>query len=271
MPLTTLILMGLAIILVYFIFIEIFTIIFRITGLTQDKARFQVISLFTNSGFTTQEAELIVSSRVRRKIANITMLSGFVLNVTVISIVVNVFLSLGAAETNDIFLFLIYIGGFFVLMLIIKKLKILEFLFRGFVERVTNRFIYGSGNNIIEVLDHVGKNSIAQIKIVNLPEVLIDTTLEKSDIRKTYAINVLAIIRGQETNANVTKDDIIQKDDKIIVFGKILNIKKLFLKQPDKEKEKSWNSWLFISLFSNFSFFKIFFHTLKESTVEHHY
>jgi Trk K+ transport system NAD-binding subunit len=93
--------------------------------------------------------------------------------------------------------------------------------------------------NIIEVLDHVGKNSIAQIKIVNLPEVLVDTTLEKSDIRKTYAINVLAIIRGQETNANVTKDDIIQKDDKIIVFGKIINIKKLFLKQPDKEKEKS--------------------------------
>lgn len=74
MGINALILMGLSIILVYVIFIEIFTIIFRLTGLTNDKARFQVISLFTNSGFTTQEAELIVSSRVRRRIANITKL-----------------------------------------------------------------------------------------------------------------------------------------------------------------------------------------------------
>ncbi|MFA6647199.1 MAG: hypothetical protein WCS32_01045 [Candidatus Izemoplasmatales bacterium] len=97
MSVEALIMMGTAIILVYIIFIEIFTIIFRLTGLTNDKARFQVISLFTNSGFTTQEAELIINSRVRRRIANVTMLSGFILNVTVISVLVNVFITLGSA------------------------------------------------------------------------------------------------------------------------------------------------------------------------------
>jgi Trk K+ transport system NAD-binding subunit len=101
------------------------------------------------------------------------------------------------------------------------------------VERITNRVIHGSQTNIIEVLDNVGKNSIAEITIINLPEALEETTLEKSNIRNTHFVNVLAIIRGGDTNANVTKDDIIWKNDKVVVFGKLANIKKLFLKQPN--------------------------------------
>lgn len=233
MGINALILMGFSIILVYVIFIEIFTIIFKLTGLTNDKARFQVISLFTNSGFTTQEAELVVNSRVRRRIANITMLSGFILNVTVISVLVNVFITLGSATSTDVLKFFLYIGVFFIILYILKKLKLFELLFKGIVERITNRVIHGSQTNIIEVLDNVGKNSIAEITIINLPEVLEETTLEKSNIRNTHFVNVLAIIRGGDTNANVTKDDIICKNDKVVVFGKLANIKKLFLKQPN--------------------------------------
>jgi len=231
MTINTLILMGFSIILIYVIFIEIFTIIFRLTGLTNDKARFQVISLFTNSGFTTQEAELIVNSRIRRKIANVTMLSGFILNVTVISVLVNVFITLGSADSTDVLKFFLFIGGFFVVLFILRKLKVFEFLLRGIVEKITNRVIHGSQTNIIEVLDTVGKNSIAEITIINLPEVLESKTLEHSNIRFTHHVNVLAIIRGGETNANVTKDDILYKNDKVIVFGKILDIKKLFIRQ----------------------------------------
>ncbi|MGE4378413.1 MAG: TrkA C-terminal domain-containing protein [Candidatus Izemoplasmatales bacterium] len=233
MGINALILMGFSIILVYVIFIEIFTIIFKLTGLTNDKARFQVISLFTNSGFTTQEAELVVNSRVRRRIANITMLSGFILNVTVISVLVNVFITLGSATSTDVLKFFLYIGVFFIILYILKKLKLFELLFKGMVERITNRVIHGSQTNIIEVLDNVGKNSIAEITIINLPEALEETTLEKSNIRNTHFVNVLAIIRGGDTNANVTKDDIIWKNDKVVVFGKLANIKKLFLKQPN--------------------------------------
>lgn len=238
MGVNALILMGLSIILVYVIFIEIFTIIFRLTGLTNDKARFQVISLFTNSGFTTQEAELIVNSRVRRRIANITMLSGFILNVTVISVLVNVFITLGSAKSSDVLKFFLVIGGFFIVVYILKKFKVFERIFRGVVERVTNRMIYGRGTNIVEVLENVGKNSIAQVQVINVPDSLVDKTLEKSDIRKTYMVNVLAIIRGGETNANVTKDDVILTEDKVIVFGKIHNIKKLFIKEIVTEASK---------------------------------
>ena len=45
--------LAIAIAIVLYIYtIELFTILFRITGLTKEKARFQVISLITCSGFT---------------------------------------------------------------------------------------------------------------------------------------------------------------------------------------------------------------------------
>ncbi|MDY0317071.1 MAG: hypothetical protein RBQ64_00665 [Candidatus Izemoplasmatales bacterium] len=51
-------------------------------------------------------------------------------------------------------------------------------------------------------------------------------------------VNVLAIIRDGETNANVTKDDVILNEDKVIVFGRIQNIKRLFIKDINAEASK---------------------------------
>ena len=42
--------------------IQVFSVLFRISGLTKVKAKFQVISLLTNSGFTTSESEIVVSA-----------------------------------------------------------------------------------------------------------------------------------------------------------------------------------------------------------------
>ena len=44
------------IILIYWVITELFTIFFRFTGLPDEKARFQVISLLTGCGFTTRES-----------------------------------------------------------------------------------------------------------------------------------------------------------------------------------------------------------------------
>ena len=46
-------------ILVYWVISELFAMLFRFTGLPDEKARFQVISLLTGCGFTTHESELL--------------------------------------------------------------------------------------------------------------------------------------------------------------------------------------------------------------------
>lgn len=70
------------IILIYWIIAEFFTILFRFTGVPDEKARFQVVSLLTGCGYTTRESELFVSTKSRRRLARIIMMFGFVFNIT---------------------------------------------------------------------------------------------------------------------------------------------------------------------------------------------
>ena len=86
------------IILVYWVMTELFTMLFRFTGLPDERARFQVISLLTGCGYTTRESEMIVSNRHRRTLARITMLFGYVFNITIVSAFINIFLSLKTSQ-----------------------------------------------------------------------------------------------------------------------------------------------------------------------------
>ena len=61
------------IILTYWVMTELFTILFRFTGLPDERARFQVISLLTGCGYTTRESEMFLSNRRRRRLARIMM------------------------------------------------------------------------------------------------------------------------------------------------------------------------------------------------------
>ncbi|WP_180960150.1 hypothetical protein [Neobacillus cucumis] len=62
--------------LIIFAVIEIFVILFRLTGLKVEVSRFQVISMMTGTGFTTGESELILGHPIRRKLATFLILFG---------------------------------------------------------------------------------------------------------------------------------------------------------------------------------------------------
>ncbi len=57
----------------------------ELTGLAPDKARFQALSAFTNTGFTTREAEDIMHVPVRRKIVSALIVLGYAGAVSVIA------------------------------------------------------------------------------------------------------------------------------------------------------------------------------------------
>ena len=63
-----------------------------------DKARFQVISIITNTGFTTKESELITQHSQRRRIAEMLMLISYVGTATLISVIINIFTTLQKGE-----------------------------------------------------------------------------------------------------------------------------------------------------------------------------
>jgi hypothetical protein len=72
--------MNILFLIIYFVIIlaviEIFVILFRLTGLKKEVSRFQVISMMTGTGFTTGESELILGHPVRRKLATFLILFG---------------------------------------------------------------------------------------------------------------------------------------------------------------------------------------------------
>ena len=59
-----------------FIIVRIGAIAFQLTGLEWSLAKFQSLSCFTGTGFTTKEAELVTGNPQRRKIATILMILG---------------------------------------------------------------------------------------------------------------------------------------------------------------------------------------------------
>ncbi len=63
----------------------------RITGLSDEVARFQALSAFSGTGFTTKEAETIVNYPVRRRIVSVLMVIG---NLGLVSVFATVVVSL---------------------------------------------------------------------------------------------------------------------------------------------------------------------------------
>ena len=70
---------------IFLIVVNICSILLRLTGMPIKKARFQVVSLLTSTGFTTRESEMIVQHPVRRKIASWLMVVSYVSTATFIS------------------------------------------------------------------------------------------------------------------------------------------------------------------------------------------
>ena len=110
------------IVLIYCIILDFFTMIFRLTDLPDEKARFQVMSLLTGCGFTTHESEMILAIKPRRRMALMIMLFGYVFNITIVSAFINVFLSLKLVQKENLVLSILI--PFCVVLLIILLLKV---------------------------------------------------------------------------------------------------------------------------------------------------
>lgn len=75
--------------IVSFVIVRIGAIAFELTGVEWSLAKFQALSCFTGTGFTTRESELITSNLQRRKIASFLMVLGNAGLVTLIATFAN--------------------------------------------------------------------------------------------------------------------------------------------------------------------------------------
>ena len=246
------------VILIYYALIRIFAVLFRITGLPKEKAGFQAVSLLTTAGFTTGESEIIVSEKTRRHIATAAMLTGYFFSVLIVSLFINLFLSIDFSAINEqIHLLLLEFGGMIAFLLILRIPEV-DKAINKFLDGVTIRvFKKAAKENYISVLDTYGKDAVVNIFLYKVPEFLEGKCVVDTDMRKQYNVNILMYTRNGQ-NHYVTADTIFSNKDVLIAFGPLASIKEAFLlkEHGDKQDKKriSGAEENSISIMSNFGY-----------------
>ncbi len=199
-----------------------------LTGLSHTRSIFQVISLLTNSGFTTNESEVIVTSRRRRKLAIIVMIIGNLLNVSVISTLVNITINLYRDPTFNYIQAFIGLFVFLIIIIMHRRVPFIKTRLNVFIKNVANRWMYSKKSNPLLVLDNFHGYGIVEVKIIEVPTILANKTIFESRISNKYGIRVLFIKRGDIYIGDIDDEQLILPLDRVIMFGPIHHITHLF-------------------------------------------
>ncbi|MCJ7693105.1 MAG: hypothetical protein MUO22_06780 [Sedimentisphaerales bacterium] len=219
-----------------FIIVRIGAVAFQLTGLEWSLAKFQALSCFSGTGFTTKEAELITGDKRRRRIASVLMVLG---NAGLVTMIATVASALNPENTllgwlSESFLpFLplwsvqwVNLGIIIIALFVIYKM----FTNKKFTQKLTSylrkkilKKEFFKPVSFEELLLLTGGYGITRLEVLG-GNPLIDKTLAGSELRKKD-ITILAILRGDNTIPNPSADTKVQKSDELVLFGKLENIR----------------------------------------------
>ncbi len=232
----------LAVVSVYMFVIETYFVAFKLTGLATKKIKFQVASLFTGSGFTTSESELIANDDRRRKIAVACMYTGHIFSVVIMGLIINMFFSISTSISvgsfsdvnfTDWYFIVFYVALGIFLFVLFLKIPPINKRFQRLLEKIAINATKNRRNtNIITVIDFYGKNAIAEVVLNRIPSFAEDVSLSQMNLTSKFVINILSIRRGKRT-VEVTRDTMFRKGDILVIYGLVNDIKTAFIDSLD--------------------------------------
>jgi len=185
------------------------------SGMERTKARFQVLSAITGTGFTTSEAESIVNHPTRRRIATWLIFIG---NTGVIAFIVGLilFVRVGITAPSPL-----QIG-----VIVIVVLAIILLIKFGAVDKFTSGIISlvrkGRPTSYLlaeEVLHQVGHYGVARIA-VSKKDVTADFTIKATGFGER-GITILAIERGDMVLPLPKAEETVLAGDYMLCYGKV--------------------------------------------------
>lgn len=219
-----------------FVVVRIGAIAFQLTGLEWSLAKFQALSCFSGTGFTTKESELVVGNPQRRRIASALIILGNAGLITMIATFANTlrpnmllpkftipFLHLVIPYRLLPWINLIIIClGIYVIYRIFTNSTLTKKITKSLRARVVRTDIV-KPVSFEELLVATGGYGVSSIEICEgsliLNKSLLDTKLRKEDI------NILALERKGEVIANPSASTKMLLGDRLICFGKLENIR----------------------------------------------
>jgi hypothetical protein len=205
-----------------YLIVRIGAIALEMTGMERSRARFQALSAFSGTGFTTREAESVVNHPRRRKIVTYLMIMG---NAGIVSVIATLVLSLKETGVFRPSLNLvIIIASIFVLYRIASR--------REFAQNLTNKIrellkkkLHFEKVYVEELLQQPDGYGIAKILIAKRSKVA-GSNLNNSGFKERDLI-VLSIERDKEVIHVPDAQTTIRVNDRLICYGKLDNLKGL--------------------------------------------
>jgi hypothetical protein len=213
-------------ILISFLVVRAASIALMLTGLEKKKARFQALSAFSGTGFTTKEAEAIVNHPRRRQIIRYLMILG---NAGIVTVIVTATSSMATSQGYQlpVNVFFLIIG----IYLIYKIATYKKFIRRweGFIEKKLIKFPSFEEESTEDLLHFLEGYGLIK-NIIGDKSPLIGTSLSKGSLREK-GILVLGIERGKCWIPIPGAKEIIQSGDRIVVYGPLKVLRDFFKKE----------------------------------------
>jgi hypothetical protein len=209
-------------ILVSFIIVRIGGFALELTGIEPDVARFQALSAFSGTGFTTREAERVVGNKIRRRIVTILIVLGNAGTVTVIATLVASFTQVSGYTWFFIRLAII-VGGIFGLYQLIMRSGVGRRIPHWLQRPVMNRILGGAP--AIEEIFYVEKGWA--ISLVMIKENFKSIGLSVADVTAEGDMEILAIDRADTYLTRPAKEEKIVGGDRLLVYADRKSVKRI--------------------------------------------
>jgi hypothetical protein len=201
-------------ILISFLFVRAAAIALMMTGLAKDRARFQALSAFSGTGFTTKEAELVVNHPIRRRIIRWLMIMG---NAGIVTVIVTATSSFTTSTGFQVPLNLIILIVGVLLIYRLAKYRGFTRRWEQFIEKKLMQspaFEESATEDLLHFLEGYGLVK----KIIHHNSSLAESSLADSHLNEK-GILVLGIERGKSWIPTPPAREILAVGDSLVVYG----------------------------------------------------
>lgn len=199
--------------------IEMAVSLFVNTGLKRTIARFQVISMLTGTGFTTDESSLIIDHPIRRRLSAAVILFGYFSLAVIIS-------AIAALLMNDlkVRLLALIIVLLVCVIVVLRNRKVSAFLERKFEHRMDEQFELGDWP--LKRAFDLGEED--DVVLLGIEEDCGFNGKPCSLLVEQDDVHVLFIRRGDQVLRKALYDEEMQVGDQVLVFGDAKLIERKF-------------------------------------------
>lgn len=188
------------------------------TGMAVDAATFQARSAFTGVGFTTAEAEQIVSHPVRRRIVMVLMLLGNAGIVTGVSSLILSFVNIPESSIGAWGRLGILAGGLLALWLVARSRTVDRWLSR-LIAAVLDRWTELDVRDYAALLRVTDQYSVREMQVED-GDWLANATLEELRLRDE-GVSVLGVVRADGSYVGVPRGSTkLMPGDTLILYGR---------------------------------------------------